>query len=85
MASSARLAPCTPIRVAKPGEVIAARLQELIVSDVLRPGDRVPPEDALAERPAAAGAAMLKHMRNSTKQRAQNHLRPTRPRRQPCA
>ena len=54
MASSARLARalarCTPIRVSKPGEVIAARIQELIVSDVLRPGDRVPPERALAER-----------------------------------
>jgi GntR family transcriptional repressor for pyruvate dehydrogenase complex len=36
--------------VSKPGEVIAARIQELIVSDVLRPGDRVPPERALAER-----------------------------------
>ena len=45
MASSARLARalarCPPIRVSKPGEVIAARLQELIVSDVLRPADRV--------------------------------------------
>ena len=54
MASSARparaLARCTPIRVSKPGEVIAARLQELIVAEVLRPGDRLPPERALAER-----------------------------------
>ena len=54
MASSARLARalarCTPIRVSKPGEVIAARIQELIVADVLRPGDRLPPERALAER-----------------------------------
>ena len=54
MASSARLARalarCTPIRVSKPGHVIAARIQELIVSEVLRPGDRLPPERALAER-----------------------------------
>jgi GntR family transcriptional regulator, transcriptional repressor for pyruvate dehydrogenase complex len=54
VASSARLARalarCTPIRVSKPGEVIAARIHELIAADVLRPGDRLPPERALAER-----------------------------------
>ncbi len=52
MASTGRLdlEHFAPIRVSKPGDVIATRIRELIASGVLRPGDRLPPERALAER-----------------------------------
>jgi GntR family transcriptional regulator, transcriptional repressor for pyruvate dehydrogenase complex len=54
VASSARLAPVlthlTPIRVSRPADVIATRIQELVQAGLLRPGDRLPPERTLAER-----------------------------------
>jgi GntR family transcriptional repressor for pyruvate dehydrogenase complex len=54
MASNGKLAHALEhlgrIRVAKPGDVIAGRIRELIATGVLGPGDRLPPERALAER-----------------------------------
>jgi GntR family transcriptional regulator, transcriptional repressor for pyruvate dehydrogenase complex len=38
------------IEVARPADVIIRRVRELISSGVLKPGDRLPPERALAER-----------------------------------